>query len=366
MRTAVAYILTVVAVTSTLTGCGGERGWTVNGQIEGASGETMILEASAGGIWYAIDSVKLDATGRFKMTEQPVGYPDIYRLRLGNRTLYFPIDSIETVTVLSKADAFDTEYTLEGTAAAEQVMAVDRRLRAAILGSGVSAVSRDTMLKRELGGMILGDQTGIVSYYIINKKIGGIPLFDPANKGDLRIIGAVANAFNEFRPDDPRTAWLKELYLGNRQTSDAAGRTDTIHAAEVSFFDISLYDESGHVRNLRDVAAHGKPVVLNFTVYSAEGSPAFNRQLHSVYSKYRDRGLEIYQVALDEDEFAWRNAARNLPWITVYNPPLGDSRCVLDYNVTDIPATFILNGQGDIVERVDDPARLDAAVGRHI
>ena len=93
----------------------------------------------------------------------------------------------------------------------------------------------------------------------------------------------------------------------------------TIEAPEVSLFEIELYDNTGKLRKLSEVAADNKVVLLSFTVYGAEPSPAYNVELNKVYDRYSKNGLEIYQVGLDEDEYRWKQSARNLPWITVYN-----------------------------------------------
>ena len=149
--------------------CGSKSNqWTIDGRIDGADGETMLIEASDNGRWYPLDSITLDKSGSFSYSHEASGYPDIYRLRLGEKTLYFPIDSIEKVTVVTNASAFDSEYTLAGSPAAEMLMQVDRRVMDVVSKYGVNAIATDSLLKRELGGMLLGDPSGIVSYYIIN------------------------------------------------------------------------------------------------------------------------------------------------------------------------------------------------------
>lgn len=362
------YITTLFAacILLTIQSCNHKSNqWTVDGRIDGADGETMLIEASDNGRWYPLDSIKLDKSGSFSYSHDPSGYPDIYRLRLGGKTLYFPIDSIEKVTVVTSASAFDSEYTLAGSTAAEMLMRVDRRVMDVVARNGVGAIATDSLLKRELGGMLLGDPSGIVSYYIINKKIGGISIFNPANKQDLRVIGAVANAFNQYRPNDPRTAYLRNLYISNRRLAPGTPR-DTIVANEIPIFDINLIDENGVNRSLEKLAGNGKVVILNFTTYGAEASPAYNVQLNRVYEQYRAQGLEIFQVSLDEDEFSWRQTAKNLPWITVLNPQVDGMKNLRNYNVTEIPTTFIINRQGEIVERVTDIDKLASIVARYI
>lgn len=351
-----------MATAALLAACTGKNEWTVNGQIEGADGQTLMLEASTNGRWYAIDSVNLPKSGNFTISHKAAGYPDIYRLRLADKTLYFPIDSIETVTVVSRADAFDKEYTLDGSDAAQRLMSVDRQLMAAIAGNASGRVEVDSLLKRELAKMMLADPAGIVSYYILNKQLNGKPLYDPANKTDIRIIGAVANAFDQFRPNDPRTAYLKKLFLSSRRTSSPS---QTVTAQEVPFFDIALYDDKGAEQRLSDAAAKNKVVVLNFTVYSAQEAPAYNIELNKAYERFGGKGMTIYQVGVDPDEYVWKQAARELPWITVYNSPNGTSDNLLNYNVTSLPATFII-ADGEIAERITDIKDLQPTLARYL
>lgn len=349
-----------------LAACGERNSWTVDGRIEGADNKTLILEASSNGRWYPLDTVTLTGGGNFKFTHEAAGYPDIYRLRLNDRSLYFPIDSIETVTVVARADAFDTDYTLSGSTHAVQLMTVEQKLQDAASHLG-AATATDSILKRELAGELLNDPSGIVAYYIINKKIGGRSLFDPANKGDLRIIGAVANAFHERRPGDPRTAYLTQLFTSNHANNRPAvssAATDTIMAAAIGVLDIQLYDDKGTLHSLAEECSKGHPVILNFTSYTAEASPAVNLALNKVYEQYASRGLQIFQVAFDADEYAWKQSARNLPWITVYNSAHDGTEALMKYNVGSLPATFVIGADGEIKSRVDNLAELNAAVAR--
>ncbi len=359
MRKASKYIAVFTAALL-LASCGGKNEWTVNGKITGAEEQTMLLEANDNGRWYVLDSMKIDKSGNFISHQPAAGYPDIYRLRLGDKTLYFPIDSIETVTVVTNADAFDHEYTISGSESAAMLMEVDKLVTDAITKGGAASLAADTLLKRQLGGLLLGNPSGIVSYYIINKRIQGVPLFSPTNKNDLRIIGAVANAYTQFRPNDPRTRYLASLFLSNRPRTVS----DTIKAEELQIIDMKLYDQHGKERSLADVASKNKVVLLNFTAYDTDFSPALNVELNRIYEKYRGQGFEIYQVSVDPEEFKWKQSAKNLPWISVYNSP-ADMSPLLNYNVGAVPAGFIISN-GEIKERVTDTANLSGQLAKYM
>lgn len=344
----------------TVAACSQSDRWHVSGTVDGADGQLMQLERSYNGNWYTLDSLRLTADGKFEFSQEPTGYPDIYRLTIDGRSLYFPIDSINDITVTASMPEFDSRYTVGGSLSADMMQSVNEKVAAAIARNGVAGAVTDETLKRELSGMILGDQSGIVSYYIINKSIGTNKLFNPADKGDLRIIGAVANAFSNFRPDDPRTPYITNLYLGYRRAMSLPA--DTVVATELTFFDMSLLDENGKQQSLSDIAGKGRPVIVNFTSYAAEASPAFNIELAKAYNT---GGVDIYQVSVDTDEFMWRDTAKNLPWTTVLNTPKDGTRNLVNYNVNTLPATFILDRNGNIVERVTDITRLADSIRKY-
>lgn len=87
-----------------------------------------------------------------------------------------------------------------------------------------------------------------------------------------------------------------------------------IEASTANFLDMELYDLRGRKKVLSDFVDAGKVVLLSFTAYQADYSPAYNMKLAELYKKYKSKGLEIYQVSLDADEQAWKVAADNLPW----------------------------------------------------
>lgn len=356
-------LLMMVAVLA-LTACNGNK-FSVEGTIEGANDSTtLILEQSSNGEWFIIDSIAVGKDGKYSVHAPAPEVPSIYQLRLGGQSICFPIDSLDHLTINAKLPNFATDYTVSGSDHAEQIMKLDKEALQFANGKGTEAELR--AWKDQLSRQIVADPSGIVAYYSINKYINGKPLFDPLDDNDLRIIGAVANAFNSFRPDDPRTDYLVNVLLdGQRRRRSMSAPTDTLYADVASIIDIKLQDYHGKEYSLLQVASENRIVLLDFTAYTAEISPQLNKLLNDIYQSYHNRGLEIYQVSVDQDNVAWRQAAENLPWITVFDPRSINSQYVGTYNVTGIPTTFIIKG-GDIVERVEDATRLKAAVAKYM
>lgn len=360
--------IAAVSAAAILTSCSDSNQWTVNGSIEGAANRHIAIEAADNGVWLPVDTLSTDAEGKFTYSHAPMGYPDIMRLSMDGNYIYFPIDSIETINLTTSADNFADAAVITGSESAERIQSVDKRIKQSIDSLGVAGALTDSLLKRDLSQMILANPAGIVSYYIICKQIGNHFLFDPSQSNDNRVLGAVANSFNEQRPNDPRTGFLKTVYLRNRaNTNPQSGADSQFEVKEVDFFDIALTDNNGHEHKLSDVVAKNKVVLLNFTVYGTELSPALNVALGEVYSKHHGNGFEIYQVAIDEDELYWKQSAKNLPWITVYNPPVapGSRQILTNYNVQAVPVSFlIVNGQ--LLQRVDNYEKLPSLVAKNL
>lgn len=354
------YFLALIAVL--FAACGGNS-FKVTGHIEGANDSTqMVLEVANNGLWLIADSVTPDENGKFSVSLPAPAHAEIYRLRYMDKAICFPVDSIDNIAIKSNMETFATGYSLSGSTHAEDMMKVDKK---AMHMHGASEEDMKAW-KRELSEQILMEPSSIVAYYIINKYIGEEPLFNPYNKEDMKIIGAVANAYNTFKSSDPRTDYLVALAMNSRKLHEVNVKQDTVVVDEVPLIDIELQDNNGAVQKLSDVAAQGKVVLVNFTVYSDELSPAFNKILADEYGKYKSRGLEIYQIAYDTDEFQWRQAAKNLPWITVYDENGVNSKYLALYNVGGFPALFVLNRKGELVERVIDIEKLSSTLAKYM
>ncbi len=355
-----AHILWLALAATTLAACTSNQ-FTIDGRIDGATDSTeLVLEASSNGSWFLVDSVSVGADGTFSVSDQAPPYPNIYRLRVGTEAICLPIDSLDHITVSTTLAQFATAYTLSGSEHAKQVMDIDKQAQP--LAGGRGTAEQIAAYKRKVSEQIVADPAGIVAYYAINKHLDGRPLFDPLNDDDLRIIGAVANAFHSFRPDDPRTDYLVRVLTTGQQRRRSAEPTDTLYATEASLINIRLQDFDGREHDLTQVAAQHHVVLLSFTMYAEDFSPVYNKQLNDLYTKYRDR-LAIYQISLDSDPVSARQAAQNLPWITVYEPNGPDAIEVGAYQVMGVPCTFVIRS-GEIIERVDEPTRLPAAVAR--
>lgn len=351
------YIALSAAVFSmSLASCGDAR-FKIDGEVYGAEGKSLVLEKSDfHGRWIPVDSVKVGDTGKFSIKADAPASPDVYRLSLGDRFIYLPVDSVETLTLTTSAADFGSKFTLSGTPQAERMAAFEQELMAvnATDSAALASFKRDVYTK-----YIKDGQGSIVSYYVLTKVFDGKPLYNPADAEDAKYYAAVATQFDNYRPGDPHGQMVKDVSLkAMRVRNSAKGKKNVIEANEIRVLDIDLPDENGKNVRLSDVVGKGKPVVVIFSMMGASESPAFNRELARIY-KAKGGSVEFYQVSFDPGQYEWREAAANLPWITVLDPQGTSSNAIIDYNVGSLPAVFIYDAAGDLVERPESLSDLE-------
>lgn len=363
-----------------LSACNNSSDFTVKGVVAGADGQLMYLENVGISNVVTLDSIKLAPGGKFKFTEKRPEYPDFYRLRLNNQLINFAVDSTETISFVADAGTFATSYSVEGSENSKAIKAITM----AQLDAN-QAISR---LRKEYEDKMISDTTyrmkvlaaadaykevaqkyiysapmSTAAYFALFQQIDGLLFFDLYDRKDVKAYGAVATSYNHTYPESPRSKHLYNLTLQSMKVLRAQRPVDysNVETKEISFLDIELPDVRGEVVKLSTVAP-GKVVLINFTAYQTEWSPALNMALGELYTKYHGQGLEIYQVSLDSDFHFWRNGASNLPWVTVHDPQSVYSQVAGLYNVKQLPALFILDRKGNLVKRVEDVKKLEADV----
>ncbi|MCM1152962.1 MAG: DUF4369 domain-containing protein [Muribaculum sp.] len=342
-------ISALFALVAFLSACSGS-GYKVEGSIANADPESyVVLERSdPNGAWLTLDSASLK-NGEFSFSGPAASAPEIFRLRLKDRYVYFPIDSVETVTVNADARTFDTTFTLEGSDDAKAMERFEKQL----IAFSPKASNPDSLssFKRRIYSEFLKDAQGsVVSYYILTKTIGTEPLYN--NEEDYKYFAAVATSFRQFRPDDPRTALLENISTeALRRRNAQKGQQRVIEANEVDLIDFELPDETGTNVRLSDRVGKGRPVVLIFSDMTTQGSPELNMQLR----KLADTGsADFFQVSFDEDRIIWRNSAKNIPWTTVWAGDVtSKTKVATDYNLRSLPTFYIFNNQGQLTKRAN-------------
>lgn len=349
-------ILSLAMISALVTGCDKTPRFKVEGRIQDASNRSIILERPGfHGEWTAVDSTSTDNTGKFSIKAPRPAAPEIYRLRMADRYVYFPVDSTEAISVEATFAQFGHLYNLSGSSQAERLAEFENDF-ARFAAAPASADSTSAFKRRVYTRYIQPAPASVVSYHILTKTMAdGTPFFDLAGSEDYRYLAAVANGYKAMRPEDPHTAMLEgyaveAIRIKNREK----GRRTELSAQEISLLPIELTDEKGVSRSLDEVAGKGVPVILVFASLTDPEAAARNRD---ILKTSQARGAKVFHVSFDRDQYQWREAASNLPWITV-NDPSARPQSIIDYNLGSLPVYYLIDSNGELIKRGAAPSEL--------
>lgn len=376
-------VLLVVLAIAAFTAChSAGKSIVVEGEIASAEGKTLYFEQRGLAGIQLLDSAKLNRKGSFRFKGPVVENPEFFQLRIDNQSVVLAADSAETLQV--KADAADlyNTFVVEDSPSNNQIREVDdvKRTIAANMdelekqheNKTIDDVAYISMLdsvlsdyKTRISALILGNPSGAAAYYAVFQKVNGYLIFDPYNRKDYAMFGAVATSWNQYYPQTPRTQHLYNFTMNalkvRKQQEHQERLLENVPVVTQSQLpDIVLADVEG--RKIPLSSLKGKVVLLDFTVYNSEFSPKHNIDLNTMYKRYQAQGFEIYQISVDSDVHFWKNAASNVPWVAVRDPQSVYSSILATYNVREIPTAFIINREGDVVARIDNYAQLASKV----
>lgn len=352
--------------------CNNKPSFKVEGEIANADKKMLYLDELKIDGTSVVDSVKLDKKGLFLFTALSPKSPEFYRLRLDDKVINFSIDSTENLNISSDAKSFSEKYKITGSENAEKIrelVMLQINLQKDInnisknenIPAGVAQDSLRSILKifkdKVRRNYIFKAPNKTYAYFALFQQFNNYMIFDPyTNKEDIKCFAAVATSLNNNYPEAERSKNLYNIVIkGMKNTYKPIETQVAIPEGKIKqsgVIDIELRDKDGNNHKLTDFA--GSVVLLDFTVYNDKTSIEHNLALRDIYSKYKDQGMEIFQVSLDSDEHFWKTVSDNLPWICVNDKDGTASKYVNLYNLRSLPSFFVINRKNELVKRSND------------
>lgn len=176
---------------------------------------------------------------------------------------------------------------------------------------------------------------------------------------DLHTYKIVASSLKAMYPESQYTmAILKHLDQINKNLRSEKLR-QFIANSETQLPGIRLPNINGDTISLNSLK--DKYIILDFTVLGAQGGKEYIQEMKKIYNKFRNKGVQIYQVCLDENRLSWQNFVRQnqIDWICVWDEQALQSHAAKAWNIQTVPANYIINRKSEIVGKNLTGKRLD-------
>ncbi len=371
MKQIIALILAVVIAA----GCSNKESFTVRGNIENAQSEHLYLYRIDLDQDVLLDSTKIKKNGTFQFKLNTLTKPTFLKLALSPKKFITLLgDSTETIEVIAEKASFSTAYTIRNSIGSKHIQILNQNIRTlrtqvdsliALYENMTDAEKNNNLesINEEINKLITSYKDGVGSFVMENPRSFAsyyalfLPLKDESlimnvyDKKDQVYYATVATSLNLIYPDAPRTKHLYDMVLGikaweknNQQIQELLSKSEVVGAP-----DIKAKNVKGEEIALSSLK--GKVVLLQFSASWDDPSVNAVKGLKSVYNKYKDRGFEIYQVNLEQSKVLWENSLvkEDIQWISVSELQHTNSAAARKYNVSRIPANYLLDREGNIV-----------------
>lgn len=372
-------ILVFGAVALGLAACAGKA--TVEGVITGAPSAEVVVKQLNINQYQVLDTLKTNAAGEFTCKVNVAkGQPEFVYIYHGDRKIAsLLLEAGDKVVVVAdtlgksvvrgsdeslKLAAVEADY----AAAKSEMLALSQKVLTA------DASSADAM-REQLNKAYIDYYRSRVLYIMQNSRsLTIVPVLFQSLSESLPVFGQATDAIHFTNAADtlemvyPDSKYVKALRSeAERRISQMELYSKLASAEPVDFLDIELPDNKANKVKLSDV--HKKLTLVYFWSAEDAAQKMFNLDvLAPVYEKYHDKGFEIYQVSLDVDNGLWARVVREqkLPWTNVSDISGAASRYALSYNLSKLPAAFLIGGDGMSNAKLTDAESLSAVVEKYL
>jgi peroxiredoxin len=370
-------LLLAVAVFLSIVSCGNSSGkaeFTVQGKLLNASGKTIFLDELGGNAPKVVDSVVVAEDGTFKFKAH-TKYENFFMLRLAqNNYIYIVADSVDNITINGDFNNFVNTYTVEGSEATKTLKQINEHLNKAYEGLNMlsqeikahenkpTADSVSNAAQNKYNEILAAENLFLKS--IIDKNPSSLASFWALNQqlGQNNYIISYTNEFDYFKKVDdammkknPNSSIAKQFHtqiIQLEQQVNSQKQAEATTAIGTEAIDIDLPTPDG--KNIKLSSLRGQYVLLDFWAAWCRPCRGENPNVVANYNKYKDKGFTIYQVSLDKNKEDWVKAIQmdGLDgWIHVSDLQYWNCAPAKQYNVTGIPANFLIDKEGKIIAK---------------
>ena len=355
-------ILISLSVILLLSFCDGNKknsSFQLKGTLSDSKAETLYLEKLGSAKQVIIDSVILDENGNFEFTNYTpkIGF---YRIKTNDKNFaMLVLDSADKVTITGSVKDLGNTFKVEGSP--ETTIFIEYNNLSKSRDIKLDSLNKEFQLLMETNKMdskrmdslsaifetpynSIINQSNILMVDKISKNtnmyssIMAIQALDPDKYSDL--YKSLDAGLSKKFPNDKNVIMFHEVV--ERMLSTNIGQ----FAPE-----ISLPSPDG--KEIALSSLKGKLVLIDFWASWCGPCRKEMPNVIKIYSKFKNKGFEIYGVSLDQDKEKWMEAITKdgINWPQVSDLKYWDNVAARIYNVQGIPYTVLIDKDGKIIAK---------------
>jgi len=362
------FLLALVLIFS---GCNDKNKFAVNGVIRNSKEKYIYLNRLDVDTPVLIDSAKISRKGTFRLKVKSTG-ADFFQLGFSKKNfitlLAVPGEKIKLD--FSGQNLFEN-YWVEGSAGSEKLRTLDlvlietkRKLDS--LTSVYKNASKEPgfdvrgpLFETEYNELVKAQRMKNIEFILANiNSLASIKalyqrlndetyvLYEPR---DVQYLKIVSDSLTRHYPNSKQVQALArdfEKELNSLKISEIEQMSKNLPK---TVLDPDLVNIAG--KRVALSSLKGKYVLLAFWSVQSKDCIEENLQFKELYKLYNKKGLEIYQINLDENETAWKAAVRydELPWINTREDDPKNPKNAILFNVKIVPSNYLFDKESRII-----------------
>ena len=331
----------------------------LTGKVNFPESGLVLLEEYGDKEMIVLDTVAVQPSGEFEH-ELSLSEPGFYRLNIYNKQMVNLILYQDDLTIEADGNAPDGAVTVTGSKDMEYLMEINQVVQN--FQQLVSSMNEQFGQANASGDQ--GEMDRIREQFVVeNEKHKELLKQKVRQMGNslavLQVVGnfsveedylfldSLGTLFANNPPDSKHTprflSYVESVRLQAKNGENLqVGKTAP---------DINLPNPDGEIVPLSSL--RGKVVLVDFWAQWCRPCRMENPNIVEAYHNYKDKGFEVYGVSLDRSKDKWLQGIEEdgLSWTHVSDLKYWQSEAARTYNISAIPASFLLDKNGKIIAK---------------